>query len=215
LAEVGPSGGEISARGVENAERAWRSGGRSEPQSPHSKRRAGDWPGRCSDFTESVHLNEVDGGTGDRFCRRQRSGAGCQRNNAACASAKGRGTCQFGIDAGCGRLPISRHGVQSAIRADGKGSNPTSIVFAAGSRRRNKNKVTVGEGGAAKRGRARRHRSADLERAIVATMPPAPVNHHSFSKRARRLVKLSGHTPCAGRLPTPTRYRLAPVSRRG
>ena len=92
----------------------------------------------------------------------------------------------LGIIAGCGRLPIPTTVFESAIRADGKAVDANLKGFRSGLEAAQKTKVTVGEGGAAKRGRLPASSVVDLERAIAADMPPSA--RDIILEGARRLV---------------------------
>ena len=91
----------------------------------------------------------------------------------------------LGIIAGCGRLPISAAVFESAIRADGKAVDANLKGFRSGLEAAQKTNVTGGEGGAAKRGRLPAS-SVDLERRIIADMPPSA--RDIILEGARRLV---------------------------
>jgi hypothetical protein len=72
-------------------------------------------------------------------------------------------------------LPIPATVFESAIRADGKAVDANLKGFRSGLEAAQKTKVTVGEGGAAKRGRLPASSVVDLERRIIADMPPSCV----------------------------------------
>src|SRR6478609_8740286 len=91
----------------------------------------------------------------------------------------------LGIIAGCGRLPIPATVFESAIRADGKAVDANLKGFRSGLEAAQKTNVTVGEGGA-KRGRLPASSVVDLERAIIADMPPSA--RDIILEGARRLV---------------------------
>jgi indolepyruvate ferredoxin oxidoreductase beta subunit len=91
----------------------------------------------------------------------------------------------LGIIAGCGRLPIPATVFESAIRADGKAVDANLKGFRSGLEAAQKTNVTAGEAGA-KRGRLPASSVVDLERAIIADMPPSA--RDIILEGARRLV---------------------------
>ena len=86
----------------------------------------------------------------------------------------------LGIIAGCGRLPIPATVFESAIRADGKAVDANLKGFRSGLEAAQKTNVTVGEGGAAKRGRLPASSVAISNAASSPTCHRPPVT--SFSK---------------------------------
>ncbi len=92
----------------------------------------------------------------------------------------------LGLIAGCGRLPIPAAVFESAIRADGKAVDANLKGFQNGLAAAQKTKVTVGEVAPLKRGRPPAASIIDLERAIVADMPPSACD--IILEGARRLV---------------------------